>query len=180
VAAGEAFTASSPAGEDLSALTCQELRTLCKEQKLHTSGNKGALLERLRSPEQLRDASTVAAKQVSPVKSDGRAEPCVYCGDAAAFDHQCDAGELQLAGELEEPFQLDVECKLLGKHDKHHFCCKIRGDQFPVPPPARVHHPALGIGHLSDRTMDLREADFSTSYGFLVRGRMDYFECFTR
>jgi hypothetical protein len=95
-----ASTTSPASGEDLSALSCKELRALCKEQRLLTSGNKGALLERLRGPEQLRDLSTAAAKQVSPVKSDGREEPCVGCGAAAALDHQCDAGELL----QEEPY----------------------------------------------------------------------------
>jgi hypothetical protein len=55
----EAATATAPviaskAGEDLSSLRCPELRALCKERQLLSSGKKAVLLERLGCPEELR------------------------------------------------------------------------------------------------------------------------------
>jgi hypothetical protein len=135
------------------------LRILCKEHKLPISGNKATLLERLRRPEQLRDTYAAAAKQVSPVKSDGRAEEVSDREDGLVE---------------EEPYQLDVVCNRLGKHDKYLCCCEIQGSEFPIPPPQRVHHPGVGIGHLLSY-----EAD-SIGYKFSFQGMMHHIECFAR
>jgi hypothetical protein len=82
----------------VSALKCPELRLLCKQQKLPSSGNKATLLERL-GREELRDASCDdSALKVSPVKVDGRAEACPCCGGVVTPDHECGAASLELQG----------------------------------------------------------------------------------
>jgi hypothetical protein len=82
-------------GEDLSALTCSELRARCKERDLPVKGNKADLLVRLRSPKklqplpQLRDTAPEKVKVVSPVKDSGRAVTCWNCEAEMEPGHQC-------------------------------------------------------------------------------------------
>jgi hypothetical protein len=134
-----------------------------------------------------------AAAKVSPVKVDSRAEECPCCGGVGALDHQGGAASMELQGKKElrlldekivesndsaiEPYQLHVQCKRLGKHTPGFFCCKILEEDFPIPPPPSVHHPTLGLGHLS--TVKGHCDATSSTYGFSVQGKMHYEECFT-
>ena len=80
----------------------------------------------------------------------------------------------------EEPYNLHVECvevEVHGKNAVHHplfYCCEVHEYVFPVPPPPRVHHPTIGTGLL-----DRCEAD-SVMYEFMVQGKMELVECFTK
>jgi hypothetical protein len=177
------------AGEDLSALIVPELRKICKQQQLPSTGNKATLLERL-NREVLRDASSEdSALKVSPVKGDDRAETCPCCGGADSPDHQCGAASLELqdaelvASQLikappseveEEPYQLDVVCQKNGKHDRFCCCCEVQGEKFPIPPPPRVHHPTMGIGLFSAEDSERN----SSCYVFLYNGEEHLVECF--
>jgi hypothetical protein len=194
--AGQA--AKPAADEDLSALTCLELRALCKEQKLPVKGNKAALLERLGAREVLRCPSSenTAAAKVSPVKVDGRREECPCCGGVAALDHQCGATSLELqSGELEEevlgelpgvePYVLEVNCSGEGRHTPGagppYWCCELvvpyMDPKLPVLAPPRVYHPYYqAIGYLSPERSDMN----SSCYIFTIDGRESCEECFVR
>ena len=72
------------AGKDLSALTCPELRALCKQQKLMTKGKKAELLVRLGSE------SCTPAKQPpdpSTVKCDSDLCEFTATTKKAMFEH---------------------------------------------------------------------------------------------
>jgi hypothetical protein len=178
-----------PPREDLSSLKCPELRALCRERRLLSTGKKAALLERLGCPEELRGpAAEDTAARVSPGKESREEEPF-------SPDHKSaiDSGEdistavEEIDGKQEEhwppwdAYRLMLDCD---KDEHTEDCCDMPEglDPAPSPMPARVFHPYLNItGDHDPNYHDMLQPDrtsYVAFYKFVKDGKVFHMECF--
>jgi hypothetical protein len=107
-----------------------------------------------------------AAGQLTAAAAGQAVQPAAGKDLSALTVPECTVESPALPSEVEEPYHLDVRCRKNGKHYQYFCCCEIQLEVFPIPPPPRALHPALGIGLLSSEHSDRN----SSCYDFVHNG----------